>query len=75
MLSVFYCPEIECAGCAKSIERALTRRIGVDDVRVDVAAKTVDVQYNPGEIAESDIKRLLSMLGFPSQDRFSACAC
>ena len=53
----------------------MLRRVGVENVSVDVVTKIVEVRYNPAQIAESDLSRLLSMLGFPSQNRSAACAC
>ena len=45
-------PEIHCDGCATSIERAVRPLDGVRDVAVDVARRTVTVEYgDPANVA------------------------
>lgn len=39
-------PEIHCDHCASSIEGAVGAITGVDEVKVDIAGRTVDVAYD-----------------------------
>lgn len=42
----FSVPDIHCSGCAASIEGAVGRLDGVDEVTVALEAHTVDVSFN-----------------------------
>ena len=64
----FIAPDIECGGCATSIEKVLGRQIGIEAITVNIPGKTVSVRYdeawtNPAKIAET-----LSDIGFPTQE-------
>ncbi len=39
-------PDIHCDHCASSIEGAVSALMGVDEVKVDIAGRTVDVAYD-----------------------------
>ncbi len=56
--------DITCGGCANSIKLALTKLPGVGSVEVDVASKTVEVEYS--ELTTiSLIEAKLDDIGFP----------
>lgn len=65
----FTAPDIECAGCAASIEKALGRGAGVESVTVTVPAKTVTVQYDEGRTDRKTLAETLADIGFPPQER------
>ena len=41
--------DIDCAGCAKKVDNTIPYEKGVKDVKVDVAAKTVTVTFDPSK--------------------------
>lgn len=65
--SRFKVPSIACDGCARSIKQALGRVPGVERVEVDVAGKTVDVDYKAAEVAEDVIRERIEAAGYPVQ--------
>jgi copper chaperone CopZ len=59
-------PDIECGGCASSIEKALGRLEGVEKVEVDVEEKRVTVTHVTTLSAQT-IRETLARIGFPTQ--------
>lgn len=57
--------EIECAGCANTIQKSLGKLQGVTLVEVDVATKTIRAQYETGIITPQRIVERLEEVGFP----------
>ena len=57
-------PDISCEGCANSVKAALRDVLGVEDVQVNVASKTVRVTHSPESGSEA-IRQVLSDAGFP----------
>ena len=41
--------DIDCAGCAKKVDNTIPYEKGVKEVKVDVAAKTVTVTFDPSK--------------------------
>jgi len=58
-------PKIRCDGCAATISRALAALPGIAASRVEVAAKEVHVEYDPRQVDEDRIRRVLVEAGFP----------
>jgi copper chaperone CopZ len=58
--------EIECEGCANSIQRALGKLEGVQSVEVDIEGKNVTVQYAAAQTSEAAIRERLEQAGFPA---------
>jgi copper chaperone CopZ len=58
-------PEIECDGCAKSIQKALSAAAGVRTATVAVADKTVTIDYDETIINEEALAETLDEIGFP----------
>lgn len=52
-------PDISCAHCEATVKRALAPLPGVREVRVDIPAKAVTVQYDERQI---DIERFKAVL-------------
>ncbi len=67
MTTTFTAPDIECAGCAASIEKALGRVPGVQIVAVDVTAKTVTVAFDDARTSREALAATLGDIGFPPQ--------
>ncbi|MDX1935360.1 MAG: heavy-metal-associated domain-containing protein [Capsulimonadales bacterium] len=64
MTTTFSAPDIECDGCARAIRTALGRVDGVQEVTVDVEAKTVTVRY---ETTTDAVREALDRAGFPAE--------
>lgn len=57
--------EIECGGCANSIQKALGKLEGITQVEVDVPTKGIKVLYEAGGIEATVIVERLASIGFP----------
>lgn len=61
-------PAISCNHCAMAITNGLKLVEDIDNVSVDVATKTVTVDYDTDAISEDAIKAKLSDLGYPAEE-------
>ncbi len=68
METMFIAPDIECAGCAASIQKALGRREGIQAVTVDVPARRVTVAFDDARTGRAEIVGTLTDIGFPPQE-------
>jgi len=59
-------PDIECQGCANAIKKALGPVPGVNEVTVDIAAKTVTVKHEESTSPRTAILSALDKAGFPA---------
>ncbi|HEU4630542.1 MAG TPA: cation-translocating P-type ATPase [Gemmatimonadaceae bacterium] len=59
---------MDCASCAASIERALRKLEGVQDVRVDVVGGKVRVGYAVGTLARGDLASAVRHIGYAVED-------
>lgn len=57
-------PDISCEHCQRAIEGALGNEPGVNAVRVDVAAKTVHLDYDPTRISLKKVDQILDDEGY-----------
>jgi len=57
-------PAISCMHCKMAIEGAVDRLEGVDDVQVDVQAKSVDVIYDDGRVSREEIEAAIQDEGY-----------
>ncbi|MDD3373790.1 MAG: cation transporter, partial [Methanoculleus bourgensis] len=55
---------MHCASCALNIERALRGRDDVYEARVNLAAGTAVVEYDPAKASLADLERTVSEAGF-----------
>ena len=58
-------PDVSCNHCKMNIERALGGLTGIFEVEVDVAAKTVAVEFDTEVIAEDAVLQMLAEEGYP----------
>ncbi len=63
--TVFSVPKMKCDGCAGTIRQAVGPL--VEDIDVDIAAKTVRVRLLPQGAGVEDIRKVLEKAGFPPQ--------
>ena len=57
-------PEIHCGHCKASIEDALNPLPGVDLATVDIASRTVTVEYDQSTISREDIVGAIEEQGY-----------
>ncbi len=67
MEKTFKAPDIECAGCAASISKALSGTSGVNGVTVDVRTKAVTVSFDEEKTSAEALKYALTDIGFPPE--------
>ncbi len=58
-------PDISCGHCEQSITKALQGQPGVQGVRVDIPAKTVHLDYDPGALSLDRVKAILAEEDYP----------
>ena len=68
MEAVFVAPDIECGGCAASIQKALGQERGVHSVAVDVPTRAVTVGFDGALTGPAQIAATLADIGFPTKD-------
>lgn len=57
-------PEISCGHCKSSIEGALKPLGGVAEATVEIDAKTVAVEYDPGVVSRDQIVAAIEDVGY-----------
>ena len=57
---------LDCADCAATVEKMLTRRPGVLWAAVNVSSATVEVEYDPGKLTPEELGGELRRLGYAS---------
>ncbi len=55
---------MSCINCAKSIEKALSKREGVYNATINFAAEKLTVEYNPEQISVAGIKKTVQDVGY-----------
>lgn len=68
MEATFIAPDIECAGCAASIQKALGRQDGIQAVTVDVPTRRVTVAFDEARTGRPQLAESLTDIGFPPQE-------
>ena len=53
IVTTVFCTDIDCEGCAKKVFNSIPFEKGVKDVKVDVKAKTVTVQYDSSKNSDA----------------------
>lgn len=57
-------PDISCEHCQHAIEGALRDEQGINVVKVDIAAKTVFLDYDPSTVTLEKVSRILDDEGY-----------
>lgn len=53
-----------CASCVATVEKALADTKGVEDAKVNLAAETASVEYNPEKVNLADIRNAVAEAGY-----------
>jgi copper chaperone CopZ len=62
--TTFSVPSITCNVCSNKIQDGLKTLNGVENVAVDLKSKTVNVQYDQGQIEPQEIRKKVSTMGY-----------
>ncbi len=57
-------PDISCEHCQHAIEGAVGKLEGVSQVRVDIRAKAVHIDYDPQQVTLAKIEEVLDDTGY-----------
>lgn len=66
MTATFHVPSLNCGACAQAVRVALGSAPAIRSVNVDIAGKTVLVDFDDARIALSGIETLLADADFPA---------
>jgi copper chaperone len=58
-------PDISCEHCAHTINSALAPLAGVETVNTNIAAKTVNLRFDPDQVSLDQIAATLDEEGYP----------
>lgn len=61
---IFYVSGMNCASCSGNVEQALSEKEGVRHAKVNFAASTVWVDYNPESISPADLQQIVKDAGY-----------
>ena len=62
--AIFQLEPLTCPSCIKKIESTLSKTPGIDSVTVLFHSSKVKAEFNPAEIAASQIEETLTKLGY-----------
>ena len=65
---IFKIEGMECAACAKAVERAAGRLRGVMEANVNLATEKLSIKYDSSTVRVSDIKRAVEKAGYKVAD-------
>jgi len=63
--TTYTAPAISCEHCQHAIEGAVGALDGVESVQVEIAAKTVQVRFDPARVSRETIEATLDEEGYP----------
>lgn len=63
---------MSCRGCARRVEQAVCCVSGVTEARVDLAARTASVRYDPRRVELDDILGAIAAAGYRASRRDGA---
>ena len=72
MTATFTTPAMSCGGCANNIRRVLSREPGVRAVDVTLAAKRVEITYDPETTSPERLTGALTTAGYPPAETSAA---
>jgi len=67
--AVIKIPTAICNECAGTIKKAVTKVNGVNDIKVDLKAKTATIEFVPTAVKFSDLEHAIVMAGYDANDK------
>lgn len=67
--ATYTAPDISCEHCQRTIESAVGALPGVQDVRVEIPSKRIDVDFDPARVTTDQIEATLDEEGYPVQQQ------
>jgi len=58
-------PKIHCDGCVSTVETAVKKLDGIQNVSASELSKEVRVEYDPEKVKEDQIRKALLLVGYP----------
>lgn len=58
-------PKIHCDGCVSTVESAVRRLAGVQEVSASELSKEVRIEFDPQQVREEEIRKALLLVGYP----------
>ncbi len=58
-------PKIHCDGCVNTVESAVKKLDGIQNVSASELSKEVRVEYDPEKVKEDQIRKALLLVGYP----------
>lgn len=59
--------KLHCEGCEQRVGRALKRLDGVREVEASYRSQRIEVEYDPGQVGDEEIRERLDLLGYKVQ--------
>lgn len=56
--------KLHCEGCEQRVDRALKRLDGIWEVEASHRSQHIEVEYDPGQVGEEEIRERLDLLGY-----------
>jgi len=60
----YHVPEVHCGACTASIQKALEKIQGFEELRVDLESKRVTVRFDESRATATDFKAQIERAGF-----------
>lgn len=74
IVTTVFVTDIDCAGCAKKVNDTIPYEKGVQNVEVDVAAKTVTVTYNAAKTNDETLVKAFAKIKIKAQPQHGCCS-
>jgi copper chaperone CopZ len=58
-------PRIHCDGCVNTVTQAVRKLQGVQSVEASETTKVVNVEFDPAQVSEDQIRATLQLVGYP----------
>jgi Cu+-exporting ATPase len=58
--------EMDCATCARAIEKQITKMKGIDDVKTSIMLNKVFIDYDPDLVNSTTIRKAIDKTGYKS---------
>ena len=55
---------LSCPTCAGKVQDALAKKAGVEEAKVHFATGRVEIQYDPDQVTEEELRELIEDMGF-----------